>query len=122
MILFGTDNPHYHQTTRLVNLIERKMNQDTSSDTHWVILGDFNLPHQLYGFVPNAYEKLRTILHEDSSHEFTFPAISSDYTHVKRIEIDHAFFDPKTRALNFIRLPLQGSDHYPLLMDATQTP
>jgi len=118
VLMFGDDNPHFRQTERLVYEkimpLLRTVKLERSS---LVLIGDFNMPDEYYGFSPKGYQLIESYLTPAVNplfSEFTFPAISSDMTDQPVLRIDHAFVSKHVEVEENVRLPLTGSDHYPI--------
>ncbi len=113
VLVFGDDNPHYYQVQRLMDekiapIISRL------EKPHLILVGDFNLPNQVYDMVPRSFGRILSSLNVSRQMNFTFPAVSSDMTGTKRLTIDHAFHSAELITRDIARLPLTGSDHYPI--------
>lgn len=117
-LMYGTDNPLIHQIRSLTKQLREFTKEQVSSEDGFCLLGDFNLPDQLYRQVPigmlNLISEMKPVF---SSSIPTFPAASAPAISVyPRMMIDHAFIRGNIKAVEAQVLPLQGSDHYPLVL------
>lgn len=116
-LLFGTNNPHYRQVERLVDEKIAPILDSNSKNVNLLLIGDFNLPDELFGIMPVAYRLLSNHLQsafQTYGTPFTFPAVNTDMSSVRRMTIDHAFTSEAVETLSRAVIPLTGSDHYPI--------
>ena len=117
-LVFAKNNPHYRQVERLmIEKIAPLAEQVKREHSSLVMVGDFNVPDEVYGIIPTAYHLMRRGLDAVVAPAFslyTFPAISSDMSDQIHFKIDHAFIDSATNVLYQTRIPFRGSDHYPI--------
>jgi endonuclease/exonuclease/phosphatase family metal-dependent hydrolase len=118
VMMFGDDNPHYRQVERLMlEKVRPLLVQVKREQSSFVMIGDFNLPDELFGISPIGFELINLYLKPSVNplfSSYTFPAVSSDMTEQTQLRIDHAFVNRSTRVRDEARIPFMGSDHYPI--------
>ncbi len=117
MMLTG-DHPIANQIERLFARLRSDLGEAWSRSPV-VVLGDFNLPKQVYGIRPSALAPFRFPTHDvlASRSEFSFPAISDpDSKSVPQLRIDQAWGTASSLVTDAEVLQIRGSDHYPIWM------
>lgn len=106
-LLFGTDNPNYYQTRRLMNQLRADFGQ--KAKTKLVAIGDFNFPRSVL-FETQGHKLVSNYLNNImSTNEWT----QADH----KIKIDHAFASSAIRVRAAKVLKYQGSDHRAILVE-----
>lgn len=121
-VMAGTDHPVYYQVKSLAENLEKKIERREIDRA--VVLGDWNLfSWHKYWTVgrPKTFELLDEIGFSedtvDDGDRFSFPSLSFNPEKVEqRLLLDHAFHRGSLAVDYAEVLPLQGSDHYPLLL------
>ncbi len=126
-MMFSQDNPSAVQAKSF----QQELHADPawqSADSFWVVMGDFNLPDEVLGVTPMAFNHFKGPLAEVSlsqrQHHQTFPSVScAEYKKLPHLRIDHAltesFLDPKKVSMKAKAkiLDESGSDHFPIQLD-----
>jgi hypothetical protein len=119
-IITGDDNPLYYQLQRLVARVRSDFPPGSSSNV--VMIGDFNTPKRMV--LPSSGYRLleKALPAAPTLGAFSFPAKSSPERSDLRfqylpVQIDHAFVSPGLKTGPLRILPLQGSDHYPIMLN-----
>lgn len=130
-MVFGQQHPLYFQIQRLRKTLFERLGTDFQEKKKAVVVGDFNIAPSVQGLMPLSYELLSLGFHStfDIDPSPTFPSYSQRrkwrkslvqswqyYYFVKDVQIDYALYTKPVQMLSARVLPLQGSDHYPLLM------
>lgn len=119
-IITGTHNPLFYQLTRYFSIM---MNYFNPSINKIVMIGDLNTPDNILGLTTIGYRLLTSTLHDafQQGDAYTFPAPSSINTElspgkktINAIRIDHALASESVQTGGAIRIPLRGSDHFPI--------
>ncbi len=106
-ILWGTDHPVAYQLNTLNNY-------QTNFPT--ILIGDFNLPRQLLGKTPEAWEKLsRWESVNFPSEAFSFPAPSTHFA-MPSMLLDQAFTRNLSQKITGEVIKGEGSDHLPIFI------
>lgn len=111
-ILTGTHNPLFHQLKEYLSKMIRINHPEKNSV---LLVGDLNTPDSMLGISPIGY-RLLTFYMKDAfirGTTYTYPAPSSDRL-VNKLKIDHALTSPSVHVTEAKRLPLRGSDHFPI--------
>jgi hypothetical protein len=105
-----------------VNGLKAELRSDLSGNAAKdpvVLVGDFNIPAEIFLKAPKLFKNLCRELREASYHgvSYSWPASSSTFgENPWQVRIDHSFFRGNLEKLDSWVLPLAGSDHYPLYL------
>ena len=124
-ILTCTTNPLFHQLQKYLSIMKTICNP---SKNKVLMIGDLNTPDDILGFKPIGYQLLTSRLNDTFKRgaEYTFPAPSSVGTglspstqKINQLRIDHALTSGLVSSKDPIRIPLRGSDHFPISVTIT---
>lgn len=119
-ILTGTKNPLINQLAQYFGIMKKICDPEKNKV---LMIGDLNTPDSLFGLMPIGYRFLTLQLNDTfwRGSAYTFPAPSSvrsehspDKKTINHIRIDHALVSNLQKAQEPRRLPLRGSDHFPI--------
>ena len=111
-ILNGTKNPLFYQLKEYLGVMKQICDPKKNKV---LMIGDLNTPDSILGLIPIGYQFLTSQLNNDFKRgaDYTFPTPSSSQT-INKIKIDHALSSTNQNTKDAIRLPLRGSDHFPI--------